>query len=126
MESNNKYLIATADIDGEVKEFYRDGKKEGFYIHKHYTASDISMLQSSIQDNLHLIKIKFSWVGYFYSNEFSFCKIYFPDVICELLKKQFNIGIDACGQGGDFIVYTNKIEYDHARDRFNDHFHGNL
>lgn len=126
MQNDNKYLIATAEIDGKIEEFYRDGKKEGFYIHKNYTSKDIIFLQSSIQDNLHIIKFKFSRVGYFYSDDLGFCKLYLPEIICELLKKEFKMEINACGQGNNFIVYTDKINYIHARDRFNEHFKGNL
>lgn len=126
MQSDDKYLIATAEIDGEIQEFYRDGKKEGFYIHKHYTAWDVECLRTHIQDNMHLISSKFNRLGYFYSDISCFGKLYLPDLICELLKREFKIEVYAYGQEEKFIVYTNKINYNHARNRFNEHFGGNL
>ncbi|AKN32302.1 hypothetical protein Ccar_16095 [Clostridium carboxidivorans P7] len=76
---------------------------------------------------MHLVRRNFETVGYFYSDKYSFCKLYIPEVICKVLKIEFNTSIVACGQGNDFIVYDeNKIEYVHARDRYNEHFGGNL
>jgi len=127
MEGYNKYVIATADIDGETKEFYRYKKNNDFYTPKHYTSHDIKSLRSSIEENNHLIRLKFNRVGYFFSDISVFCKLYYPEVICHILQEFYKYkNIDACGQGDDFIVYTDKIDHKHAVNMYNDHFNGNL
>lgn len=125
MKSDSKYLIATAEIDGVIKEFYRDGKIEGFYTIKHYSPQDIKFLKSEIQNNNHIIKSKFNRVGYFFNDNFGFCKLYLPEVICELLKKDYNNDINAFGQRNKFVVYTEKINNNQARNRFYEHFSEN-
>lgn len=122
----DKYVIATADINNERKEFYREGKRDGFYLPKHYTSLDLKSLQSDINQNMHLIRHKFRRLEYFYSDAFNFCKFYLPEVICDILGKEMKIKMNTCGQGNDFIVYTDKRDYPYARDRYNEHFHGNL
>ncbi|MBZ9688383.1 hypothetical protein G9F72_018805 [Clostridium estertheticum] len=126
MEQNEKYLYATAPIDGEIKEFYRKGKKPEPFFYKIYDNREIKGLESSIQDSLHLIKLKLDRVGYFYSDDFSFCNLYLPDVICALLKIEFKTNVEARGQFDNFIIFTDKIDYLQAGRRFNEHFEGNL
>ncbi|WP_035290926.1 hypothetical protein [Clostridium sp. KNHs214] len=127
MEHNERYLYATAEIDGKVKEFYREGKKPDIFFPSHYNAVQINCLRNSINNNMHLIRLSFERVGYLYSDKYDFFKLYLPEIICEILKIMFKTDIGACGQGDNFIVYINdKIKYSHAKDRYKQHFQGNL
>lgn len=127
MENYEKFEVGTAEIDGKIRPLFREGKKPELFFPKHYSASEIECLRSSIDKNMYLIRRSFERVGYFYSDKYSFCKLYMPEVICEILKREFNTDIAACGQGDNFIVYDeNGVEYSYARDRYNEHFGGNL
>lgn len=126
MECNENYLYATATIDGKIEEFYREGKKPELFFPKKYDNWEIKCLHSSIQDWLHIIRVKFDRVGHFYSDDFSFCMLYLPDVICELLKIEFKTKVDFGYVGKEFIIFTDKIDRDSSEKLFNKHFNGNL
>lgn len=127
MQNADKYLIATAIIDGKQEDFYREGKREGFYLHRTYSESEISGLQSEIQKFRSRISNSFKRVGYVYSDAYTFFSNQIPEVLIRVLEKELNIKMSACGQGSDFIIFSSDIiDYSKARNRYNEHFGGTL
>ena len=41
-------------------------------------------------------------------------------------NNKININVYACGQGDDFIIFTDKINMKEAVNKYNKHFDGNL
>ncbi len=124
MLNEDKYILATADIDGEEITFYRNGKIEDFYTYKTYTKSDVSSLIKWIEANMHLIRHKFDLGGYFFSDDkLPFCQLYYPEIISEILKRKFNYNTNYGWEKSDFIIFTDKIDGYKAKQLFKKHFY---
>lgn len=127
MQNEDKYIIATAIIDGRQEDFYRKGEKEGFYLSRTYSECEIRGLQSDIHKFRSRISNSFKRVGYIYSDAYTFFSNQIPEVLIRLLEKELNINISACGQGSDFIIFSSDvIDFSKARNCYNEHFGGTL
>ena len=118
----NKYLIATAIIDGKNEEFYRQGKQEGFYLAKTYSEKEIKYLQLQIQKFRVRIKNSFIRVGHIYSDDYIFFKNEIPELIVRVLENEYNMKTHFYGQGTEFIYFSNESNYNKIVNAFNEHF----
>lgn len=118
----NKYLIATAFINGQNEEFYRNGSQEGFCLPKTYSEREITYLQSEIKKFRGRIKNSFNRAGRIYSDDYSFLKNEIPEVLVRVLENELSMKIYFYGQGTDYIFFSNENDYKEIINRFNEHF----
>lgn len=127
VEKGNMMLYAIAEIDGETKEIYRkkEPNEEPPYVPIVYDSIKIKELRNSIGKWEHLTISELNRIGLFYSDELSFLKLYLPEVVCEIIKKDYNINTGFIFENGDYIIFSEEYGRDRGLDRFNKHFNRN-
>ncbi|MCD2346230.1 hypothetical protein [Clostridium guangxiense] len=90
---------------------------------------DIDLLRKEIEQWRHLTIGKIKRLGYFYSDAISILELYKPNTVCDVLNKNYNLGVTFIALGKKYMIFctenfdtNSNSEVIKLQNMFNNHF----